>query len=64
MAERQRNGWTHGAVRDNARKIHPLLVEWSALPEVEKDKDRAAVRNLPGLVEKAGFRVRKLEIAG
>lgn len=58
--ERQRLGWTYGAVRDNARKQHPLLVPWEALNEVEREKDRVTVKNLPWLVEKAGFRVRKL----
>ncbi|MBE7211927.1 MAG: hypothetical protein INR65_12985, partial [Gluconacetobacter diazotrophicus] len=58
--ERRRLGWTYGPVRDNARKRHPLLVPWEALGEVEREKDRVAVRNVPWLVEKAGFRVRKL----
>jgi hypothetical protein len=58
MAERQRNGWTYGEVRDNARKRHPLFVDWALLSEVEKNKDRDAVRNLPSLIERAGFRVR------
>ena len=58
--ERQRLGWTYGAVRDNARKHHPLLVPWEALDETEREKDRVTVKNLPWLVEKAGFRVRKL----
>ena len=58
--ERQRLGWTYGPIRDNARKQHPLLVPWEALDEVEREKDRVTVRNLPWLVEKAGFRVRKL----
>ena len=58
--DRQRQGWTYGPVRDNARKFHPLLVPWEALDEVEREKDRVTVRNVPWLVEKAGFRVRPL----
>jgi hypothetical protein len=61
MTERQRNGWTYGEVRDNARKRHPLFVDWDHLSEVEKDKDRDTIRNLPVLVERAGFRVRTIE---
>ncbi len=61
--QRQRLGWTYGAVRDNARKQHPLLVPWEALDETERDKDRVTVRNVPWLVEKAGFRVRKLGVS-
>jgi class 3 adenylate cyclase/tetratricopeptide (TPR) repeat protein len=60
MNERRRNGWTYGTVRDNSRKHHPLLVPWDQLAEEERDKDRDAVRNLPLLIEKAGFRLRKL----
>ncbi len=61
--DRQRQGWTYGPVRDNARKQHHLLVPWEALDEVEREKDRVTVKNLPWLVEKAGFRVRKLSTA-
>ena len=60
MTERRRQGWTYAPIRDNARKQHPLLVEWDQLPEKEKEKDRATARALPRLVEKAGFRVRRI----
>jgi hypothetical protein len=60
MAERRRQGWTYAKIRDNARKLHPLLVAWDQLPEREREKDRATVRALPGLVETAGFRVRRI----
>ena len=60
MNERRRNGWVWAPVRDNARKHHPLIVEWDQLPEVEKDKDRAVVRSVPRLLETAGFSVRPL----
>ena len=60
MSERLRNGWTYAEVRDNARKQHPLLVEWDRLSELEKNKDRDVVRNLPALIDRAGFRVRKI----
>ena len=61
--DRQRQGWTYGPVRDNARKHHPLLVPWEALDEIEREKDRVTVHNVPWLVEKAGFRVRRLGAA-
>ena len=56
-----RNGWIYAPRRDYARKHHPLLVPWEKLSESEKEKDRDAIRNLPLLIEKAGFRVRKIE---
>lgn len=58
--ERLRSGWTYGNPRDNARKQHPLLVDWDQLPEKEKDKDRDTVSYLPALIERAGFQVRKI----
>ena len=60
MSERLRNGWTYAPVRDNATKKHPLLVPWEQLNEIEKEKDRDAVRNVPKLLALAGFRVRPL----
>jgi class 3 adenylate cyclase len=60
MDDRRRQGWTYGSSRDDARKRHPLLVEWEELSETERDKDRHTVRNLPDLVERAGLRLRML----
>jgi hypothetical protein len=60
VAERKRRGWTYAPVRDNARKHHPLMVPWDEVVETEREKDRSAIRNLPRLVQKAGFRVRPL----
>jgi hypothetical protein len=61
MSDRVRNGWTYAPLRDNAAKKHPLLVPWAELTDVEKEKDRDAVRNVPALLAHAGFRVRPLE---
>jgi class 3 adenylate cyclase len=60
MAERMRQGWVYGTPRDNVRKHHPLLVPWEKLPDNQKNKDRDTITNLPALIEKAGFRVRKI----
>jgi len=58
--ERLRSGWTYGDPRDNARKQHPPLVDWDQLSEQAKEKDRDTVSNLPALIERAGFQVRKM----
>ncbi|MFZ3376266.1 MAG: RyR domain-containing protein [Chthoniobacterales bacterium] len=58
--DRVRHDWTYSPRRDDARKHHPLLVPWDQLSEPEKEKDRDTIRNLPRLIERAGFRVRKL----
>jgi hypothetical protein len=55
VASKRERGWTYGPVRDNARLIHPCLVPWNELSEVEREKDRDAVRNIPELVALAGF---------
>jgi hypothetical protein len=60
MAERRKSGWTYAPRRDNARKHHNLLVPWDDLQERDRDRDRDTVRNLPKLVERAGFRVRRI----
>jgi class 3 adenylate cyclase len=60
MAERQRQGWTYGKTRDDARKHHPSLVPWEELSEAEKQKDRDTVHNMPVLISKAGFQIRKV----
>jgi len=46
-AQRRQAGWARGDVRDNSRKLTPLLVSWEELAEVERDKDRDAIRNIP-----------------
>jgi class 3 adenylate cyclase/tetratricopeptide (TPR) repeat protein len=60
ITERQRNGWTYAEVRDNARKHHPLLVDWERLSELEKNKNRDIIRYLPIMIDRAGFRIRKI----
>jgi hypothetical protein len=57
VADKQRAGWRYGPVRDDARKIHNLLVPWEQLPEVERDKDRQPVRELPMMLAHAGFEI-------
>lgn len=51
---------THGASRDPERKVSPFLLPWSQLPEVLKDQDKNAVRQIPELLKLAGFEVYQL----
>ena len=57
MMERERSGWTHGSLRDDARKHHPGMVPRECLPDSEKEKDREIIRDLPKLIELAGLRL-------
>ncbi|SPM40341.1 hypothetical protein MNAB215_2538 [Mycobacterium numidiamassiliense] len=58
----RRNGWKYGTPRDDSRKIHDKLVDWSV---VESDPDllNAAVRSLAGTLwslRQLGFRSRPI----
>jgi hypothetical protein len=61
MEQRLKNGWRYGKERDDANKIHPLLVPYADLPEKEKNKDRNSVRHFPDMVARAEFRIVWLE---
>jgi hypothetical protein len=57
-ADRTRDGWTYGPVRDNEKKRHPDLVAWDQLSDDIRDKDREAVRLIPRLLATyAGFSI-------
>ncbi len=56
MAERLMDGWRYGPKRDNARKIHHLLVPYDQLSESEKNKDKDMIQNIRNLVAGPGWR--------
>jgi hypothetical protein len=56
-AERRRNGWRPGPIRDPARKLSPYLVPWEDLTDEIKDLDRDAIRVLPAFLARAGFAI-------
>lgn len=56
-AERIRSGWRHGRDHDEVARIHPSLVPWKELPEDQREKDRQAIRALPGLLTGVGLGV-------
>lgn len=60
MAEKLAEGWKYGEPRDDERKIHPDLKDWTDLTEASKDKDRETVRDLPGILRAAGFQILRL----
>lgn len=57
--QRLLRGWGYGAEMDPARKTHPCLVEYDALPEVEKDMDRATVTRTIKLLLRLGYKIEK-----
>jgi hypothetical protein len=60
MRERKATGWKYGETRDNNRKLHPDLRDWSYLSEEAKEKDRNAILTLPETLYKAGFQILRL----
>ncbi len=56
-AERIRQGWTWGPVRDDARKEHPDLIPYDELPEEEKTYDRKTSEETLKFVLTMGYRI-------
>ncbi|MGD2105726.1 MAG: NAD-binding protein [Anaerolineae bacterium] len=61
MVERRREKWQYASgPKDPDRKTHPDMVPWAELSEDAKDKDREAVIDLPVLLARGGFQLRRL----
>ncbi len=57
----RQGGWAFApGSKDTKRKTHPDLIEWEHLPESEKEKNRAPVRELPAFLTRAGYRIDRL----
>ena len=51
MAEKAREGWTYGPVKDPVAKTHPCMVRFADLPKEQQAKDyifRAIVHTMKG----------------
>jgi hypothetical protein len=51
------NGWQFGQQKNEKKRTHPDLVEWEQLPESEREKNRAMVRQLPKLLAQIGYQI-------
>lgn len=56
-ADKHLAGYSYGEIRDDSRFLHPDLKPWSRLSEVDKEKDRAIIRQIPRLLELIGQKV-------
>uniref|UniRef100_A0A8B9RLY9 Ryanodine receptor 2b (cardiac) n=1 Tax=Astyanax mexicanus TaxID=7994 RepID=A0A8B9RLY9_ASTMX len=45
LLDKIEQGWTHGPVRDDSKKVHPGLAEFSKLPEQERQSNLQATEN-------------------
>lgn len=52
-------GWKYGAVRDEGKRLHPMLVPWSRLDEANKLKAEASVRDSLALLSALGYHSRR-----
>ena len=59
MSSMLAQGWRYGPVRDNAAKVHDQIKPWEQLDELNRDKDRDAVRELPSALARAGFAIQR-----
>lgn len=56
-AGRISEGWTYGEKKDAEKKVTPLLVPYSELPESEKEYDRNTALETIKLIIKMGYRI-------
>ena len=49
LAEKRRDGWTYGPVKDPAKKEHPCCVEYDELPLAQRIKDTLFLSVVRGL---------------
>lgn len=58
VGERLARGYQHGDDRDGGQ--HPDLVDWDQLSDEARDKDRDTIRELPDILQRAGFRILRI----
>jgi hypothetical protein len=57
MKERASKGWQYAPERDDRWKYHPSMGPWEDLSEIEREKDRNAVRSLPAILFQVDLRI-------
>lgn len=60
MTWRLLSGWSHGAKRDNERKLHPDITAYENLPPATQEKDKVIIRAIPQLLRLGRMRARKV----
>lgn len=59
---RLNEGWTYGPNRNDTLKQHPCLVDYSDLPDNEKEYDRNTATETLKMILKLGWKVEKQSI--
>lgn len=57
--ERIALGWRYGPLRDNAARLHPVLISWSALAEDDRNKERTLFRDVARAFCNSGYEIRR-----
>ena len=56
---RLKEGWTYGPERNDILKQHPCLIDYSELPESEKEYDRNTATETLKMILKLGWKIEK-----
>jgi hypothetical protein len=59
MIERQLLGYAHGETRSHFGLRHALLVDWEALPEAERERNRSEIAAIPATLAAVGYELRR-----
>ena len=57
---RMEQGWSYGEKRDDVKKLHPCLVPYEELPDIEKEYDRNTALETLKLITKLNFKIEKI----
>ncbi len=60
IASRTIAGWRFGEAHCESERTHPSMVSWAGLPEAEREKARALIREMPTVVHGAGYSLEPL----
>ena len=52
MAQKRRDGWRYGEVKDTGAKTHPMMVPFDDLPAMERAKDALLIAIVQALSER------------
>ncbi len=61
-AGRIAEGWQYGESRDDKRKLHPCIVPYDELSEIEKDYDRRTSQETLKVMQHLGYKITKHQL--
>lgn len=64
LIERRLLGWKHDTQRNDAARLHPLLLPWAELPPDVRRMNIARMAALPQILARAGFEIVRVRSSG